>query len=345
MIEILMWSLAVAVIVIVSTESNWGGYLLKSDTDSLKGIAAILIVIHHLSKDVVASGPLSILKYIGIIMVGVFYFVSGYGCIYGLEKKEDYLKTFLRKRILAVMTPYWILLITKLVIDEYVGDFHDLREIILSLFGLNYITNTWFVPSILIMYFAFWFSFSWVKRTNQKNRSGIILLTLEIAAYTIVCTLIGLPSCYTASVLCFLVGIVFYYLKDGFIAHISAHYYKHFIVSIICFLLLFLGRLVIAQYGWLQESVMILFRNIVCVAFIYVLLVLVYKIQFKGAMIGLLASISYELYIAHSVMLELLRNDLTAKIGYTSIIICSSVALAMAVHYVTRKLRRIQFIR
>lgn len=78
-------------------------YLSTETTKKEKGIAAILILLHHLSQRVKVSGPFVILGYIGFILVAVFFFISGYGLSYGVRYKYDYLKGFFKRRVLPVL--------------------------------------------------------------------------------------------------------------------------------------------------------------------------------------------------------------------------------------------------
>ena len=61
-----------------------------SNTTSLRGWAAIEIMLGH-----IASKTGSIIQFpnrkAGILFVGVFFLLSGYGLMYGLDKKENYL--------------------------------------------------------------------------------------------------------------------------------------------------------------------------------------------------------------------------------------------------------------
>ena len=83
----------------------------KYNSNKIKGLLAILIIMHHLSiyiKDVILF---KILTIIGIIAVSAFFFYSGYGLMTSYLKKESYLKDFLNKRIMKIVIPYIIAII------------------------------------------------------------------------------------------------------------------------------------------------------------------------------------------------------------------------------------------
>lgn len=74
---------------------------------SLKGISAIEIMIGHLG---IATG-LRILypgRKAGILFVGIFFMISGYGLMYSYLYRPGYMKHFLRKRIVGLCVPAYI---------------------------------------------------------------------------------------------------------------------------------------------------------------------------------------------------------------------------------------------
>ena len=66
----------------------------------VRGFAAISVVLCHTGIPVFYRH--------GYLFVAIFYFFSGYGLMYGILKKKDYLKGFLKKRFLSLMIPYWV---------------------------------------------------------------------------------------------------------------------------------------------------------------------------------------------------------------------------------------------
>lgn len=64
-------------------------------TNSLRGILAILIVVHHFSGYLTNNYVFSIFNHIGYLIVALFFYLSSYGLMYGVKNKEDYFKNFL----------------------------------------------------------------------------------------------------------------------------------------------------------------------------------------------------------------------------------------------------------
>lgn len=80
-----------------------------------KGILAILIVLHHIATHLRvwypedSSWAISLFRQlipISPILVGIFFFISGYGVMVSYQKTQgDYLKTFIRKRLGKICPP------------------------------------------------------------------------------------------------------------------------------------------------------------------------------------------------------------------------------------------------
>ena len=75
---------------------------------SLKGVLAIFVLCHHLSQKPAfqQTHTISFFEHIGFLFVGIFFLCSGYGLYKSYLKKPDYLKTFLKRRVLPIVIFY-----------------------------------------------------------------------------------------------------------------------------------------------------------------------------------------------------------------------------------------------
>lgn len=89
------------------------GRLDRTTTNCCKGIAAMVIMLHHISFRL-SNLPVYVkpIWYIAFPIVGFFFFMSGYGLTCGLLQKKNYLQGFLSKRLLNIIAPYVIVAIT-----------------------------------------------------------------------------------------------------------------------------------------------------------------------------------------------------------------------------------------
>ena len=82
---------------------------------SLKGLMAICVILHHISQKAAfqQTKTIPIFEHIGFLFVGVFFFCSGYGLYKSFSTKENYLKGFLKKRVLPIVISSVVPMITR----------------------------------------------------------------------------------------------------------------------------------------------------------------------------------------------------------------------------------------
>lgn len=72
------------------------GYNFRN-TNALKGILALGIVLCHLTSHVDYELPFVSFTVMGSIGVGCFFFLSGYALIISMKKRTDYMHCFIKK--------------------------------------------------------------------------------------------------------------------------------------------------------------------------------------------------------------------------------------------------------
>lgn len=163
----------------------------KNHTHYCKGIAIILMIVHHLFWNVPNIGfkikGIAISQSIGIIgkvCVSIFLILSGLGlsCNY----KDDFNKnSFYRKRILKLYLNYWFIVISSILIlmvffkshfEMIIGyNFKGLLKLILTFTGLQFIIGYqginpawWFTSVIILSYLCFPLIMKYLERYRIK---------------------------------------------------------------------------------------------------------------------------------------------------------------------------------
>ena len=78
---------------------------------SLRGFAAIGVILHHISQESIFQQQKVLSPFVnaGAYFVAIFFFCSGYGLIKSLNTKENYLKGFIKNRIVkAIVLPFYV---------------------------------------------------------------------------------------------------------------------------------------------------------------------------------------------------------------------------------------------
>lgn len=313
------------------------GYLSKDTTVAEKGLAAVIIVFHHISQAIELPKYFVIMNYVGFIMVAIFFFISGYGLSYGLENKEGYLNNFFKKRILSILIPYWIVNTISIVYNLATSKTFTPLEYIASYLGFDTITGTWFVTAILIMYLAFWFCYKlYYDKKTSWTFSTIILMAI-IVVYCIVCYILSDNSSYTASISAFALGVVWNKLfNERFTSYLKKNYVLKLCAVTILFGIFFVGRLGLSYIGINWEILHIIVRNIVTVCFVLLLLTVTYKIDFKSKIITTLGIYSYEIYICHYLSKTVISNLADNSYLFILLVIALTVLLSLIVHKINQ---------
>lgn len=147
--------------------------LVKSHTTSIKGIAILLMLWHHLFLSTVEYGVwANSFSSIAKLCVALFLFVSGYGLTKQYAKLEKpYLKNtvkFLVLRYLKFFLPYWFCFVIIVAVgnafgysfaDAYPPSRNTLKCFLLDILGqmgyASYLPTWWFNKMILQLYFVF----------------------------------------------------------------------------------------------------------------------------------------------------------------------------------------------
>lgn len=169
-------------------------FLSLQQSKILQGIAAVGIVFHHLSQYIttygnVWKGPITIFSSMGILFTTIFFFCSGFGLMTSLQKKPDYLKTFMRKRFPAVLIPFMISNAIYLVlVGMYFGSVDSVIESLICLFGFRLVnTNTWFLVEIMILYLAFYFTHRFMKKPGKAMVTMSICVGVMMLVSLLLC--------------------------------------------------------------------------------------------------------------------------------------------------------------
>lgn len=106
-------------------------------------------------------------------IVGLFFFISGYGLVYSfMAKKETYLQSFFKKRLSKLLIPALIAIGISLLLDTIENKVSLLRYYSTFLQGMFFFPAGWFVQTICLYYIAFYLCFS----KYEKKRACFLLL-------------------------------------------------------------------------------------------------------------------------------------------------------------------------
>ncbi|MBQ3800672.1 MAG: hypothetical protein II837_10285, partial [Treponema sp.] len=132
-------------------------------TKSVRGIAAAGIILHHISQESAfqKAGAIQAFCNVGFLFVAVFFFWSGFGLIKSLGSKPDYLKGFMKKRVLRVLViPFYVSVILYAPLHLLSGGPMTATHWICNFLGITMMNEyAWYPIVAAILYAAFCLAF------------------------------------------------------------------------------------------------------------------------------------------------------------------------------------------
>lgn len=305
-------------------------YLALDNTLPIRGLLAICIVLHHGSGYFTRLSFISPLRYIGYLVVALFFFLSGYGLTYGLKNKRGYMDGFLKKRLIAVLIPYWICNTVYYAGVHLMGEQIEAKRFLLSMLLLKVINGpAWYVQLQVLLYMLFYVSFA-------KKKNWPLFYTLFVVLY-VGAFAAGVDEVYTRSALAFPLGVIWCNYQDRIDKIIDAHYWTGIIgaagITSLFFCLKFVG--VVIDSNLLKQ----LGANISAVAFCGLALWIAKKIRISNQGLRFLGSISYEIFLMHMLALScawripLFREHPVLFFAFS---IAITITLAMVLNWIDR---------
>lgn len=299
----------------------------KQKTLLLKALLPVLLIFTH--ANIYVENPyIKQFQALGAPIVSLFLFISGYGLYTSyIEKGKVYFSSFFHKRMWKIAKPFLIVNILYVCIKLVIIDpsYHEQLNYFLNglCMGRLPVFTTWYVVVLLIFYLAFYLIFN---NKILKNSMKVWVLLFCVVIFNIILYGIHLDRCWWVSNLGFPLGVIYkHYLKI-----ISYYFYRcyrfiiYFPLSIlsICFIL------------WLD--VPILFS----IAYIFICLLVVIPMSYikdtnlmNNKTILFFSNISYELYLVHIVVLEVLHH--TCIVNYSiSLYLLLSVLISVLIAFI-----------
>ena len=296
------------------------------DIDNLlpfRGFCALVIMMHHFSASAEPKYLLGIFTHIGYLFVAVFFFISGYGVTCGYQKNNSYisLKSFVPKRFMNTVLPYWLcVLFTAVLIMIFFPPLNGM-DFIKSFVSPNGIVhNAWYVAAVLIMYAGFILIFK-IKNT------GIALAVMFIYVTGFIVAMLMLKeSIWARSTFAFYLGIVYSFYKEKF----DSFFKKNYFIKLSLFLIAFAGTCVLRYLFVLKNNFYA--ENIFAIAGSSLFAIIVFgfilkKVKVNNPILRFSGKISYEIYLMHGFFCsELYMLNKNILLYYLIIISCTFVS-------------------
>lgn len=289
----------------------YSDYMSVNNVQNIRGILAILIVIHHFSGMISDTTAFLVFTHIGYLVVALFLFISGYGLAYGVKNKPGYVKgaKFLYTRIPKLVIPYWIAVVlyavgyflANLIYQD--GQTVSVKNVLLSFVSYkNIVGSSWYIFELIILYVIFFVAF---KFKNQK--ASITSLFVAVAVCAIVFYFCDdFSNVWYRSIMAFPLGVVYSLKQDRIEAFFRKKTVLKYALTIVILIVLMGAKYicVIIEY----ESLQVVFDILTSAFFALVVILLLRKTKLSNKVLSFLGGISYEIYLIHFLILNLVNR-------------------------------------
>ena len=306
-----LFPLIICVATLYGCRINKGGYkdiISKEDSVNLKGFLILVVIMHHLSQsETYDFFAFNYLAKIGYIASGLFFFISGYGLMLSHINKNNYKKGFIRKRLMKMVIPFFLVLYIyyvfcyfgKISFDKII-DFNN---------GMTFLPFSWFAIEIIMWYLVFYLCMILFDR----NYKGILLSLFVFCVFFIVaCKKKDYGSWWYNSCFMLPLGGTYYLFREKINYLLTKNYRILLIASVLCIVILYFVPLSSAL------------RMLLGVVYLLLILLIMTKVIFKENM-KIIGKYSYYIYLIHGVVLTLLINMHLNEFVYMSLSLFLSV--------------------
>ena len=236
--------------------SKWHGrkkfndeFMSQQQTKYMHGLLAVGVYLHHTAQkscaywhrpEVIVHG-LDIFVDMGYLFVAAFFFFSGFGLYKSYVTKPDYLKGFIRKRILPVMLTAAVIAWIFIPVRIAMGEKPDPVRMTGYITGAMLANPNGFYPiTIALLYFVFWLSFKFCKNKNK----AIAIIVVFTFVYTLIGTVVPhnpwwfQGEWWYNSVHLFWIGMIFAKNEEKVTGHLKRHYVRYMVIGGILLLVL-----------------------------------------------------------------------------------------------------------
>ena len=330
-------------------------FLDLDQSKNIQAFACLAIIIHHVTQQISVygmrpKGPITLFSYIGYLFTALFFFFSGYGLMTSLNSKPDYLKSFLKKRLPAVLVPFWLINILGVILISFLpGPKFTAGEIVSSILGITLINgNGWYIIEIVILYICFYLLFRFLK--NRKLATALLcIITVFIIVYSFFQGYDPKEAkahwfsgeWWYNSTITFAFGVLFAGFKDRFSAFCIKHY-RMMLTLFAALSIIFIYLSIFAQnklgyyhepvrHGMRDAAITLVIQSVSALIFTAFILLLNMRLSIGNRALSFIRNMSLELFLIHGYFVDQIfgSRELGDFVRYAVVIICSIICAAL----------------
>ncbi len=340
-------------------------FLDHSVMKGLQGFAAMGVILHHVTQIVTQYGShdrgiINVMNDAGVLFTALFFFCSGYGLVSSLLHKEDYLKGFLRKRLPAVLVPFYVCNWLFIIASVLAGARPKPLELVLYISGLVLLNDQmWFIVELAILYVVFYLCY----RKRKEDSLSLWKMAAVLVVMTVVSLLLGhdgLPDSqglwfygewWYNTTWTFFVGMLIAKHKDAVVESVKKKYKRVLAGIAVLFAVLYPLTIIMLRSvgywrewpghpGYLEKLLTLFVQAPTVIVFVLLLFLISMKVQFGNRVLAFLGTIALEMYLVQNIFITYLRPFIKVELLFYIGVYACTIVMAIVVHWVDQKIIR-----
>ncbi len=338
-------------------KTNHEDFLDYSVMKGIQGFTAMAVILHHVTQTVTQYGQfnkglINIFVDAGVLFTGLFFFCSGYGLMTSLLEKEDYLDGFIRRRLPAIVVPFFVCNWLFIAVNLATGYSPKPLELVAYISGIVLMNDQmWFIVELAVLYIAFYLIF----RKRKSDRKALITMAIFIALMTGVSLLLGhdnLPSTlglwfygewwYNTTWL-FFVGLLVAKYKENVVGFAKKNYVWLLPVALVINALISItSTYILYGFGYytssnLDKLITAVTQSAMVAIFVLSFFLITMKLRFKNSVLSFMGKRALEIYLLQNIFItklhSIIENDLLFYLG----VYVGTLVLAIVIHWLNQR--------
>ena len=314
---------------------NADNYCSIDETRSITGICQLLILISHTFALCTSSNILDDIyapfrTFVGQFVVVPFLFFSGYGIMESIKKKDSYVKTFPKRRLLPFVIKFLIITIIYIPINLIMRPELQLTHYLLSFTGLKTIGNGgWYIFATIMIYLFIILSFNVFKNKHFWAVSTVFAL---VAILTVIELVLDFPEYYYSTMIFFPIGMYFSMYKVYFDKIVT----KNNIIWSLCTIISIAG---FALLKLLVKKTFVFFP-VWCFFGMLMILCITIKLKINNKILAWVGKNSLYIFLLQSIphILLIKLQEINNFLFYITVFV-STIALAFLANYIEKLIK------
>ena len=309
-------------------------YLSKDNTNSIKGIFILLIVISHSIPYIArcgygfdGTGDMLFMRFFSLLsqlVVVMFLFYSGYGVGESFKSKGDaYVQAMPRHRILGTLLNFDVAIVAFIIVDLLLGISVSVNQCMLSLIGWESVGNSnWYIFVILLCYIVTYVTL----RLPLKKRAYWVGMSFALSVVSILVLAFFKENYWYNTILSYPLGFMYSTYKDTIEARLKKSYWKYAIILAVIFVLF---------YILLHNKSAIRYQacyNVVSMLFALLVVMLTLKVRINNQPLRWVGTHLFPIYIYMRLPMIFMEHKIPSMVGtYPALFILTSLAVTLLI--------------